>query len=359
MSYKNLKLSIADCETVLNTVADEMSGTVTLKDNGKGLIQASIEIPGKGTALINIYDTPKGLTLNPSVGKLKEISEMIAQKIASSCETVKTKEHIFQSIGEQLYKDFIEHANDEFKVTPHTDDDVKIIVKVTNGKTELTITWYKTSHKLMIQGKTTPLWDDTVLWFAGHICDNPEEIINIVFDTYEMFDKTRIKYDDAFLERLLHEKIEDVYGNSKILKDYEVKWLKTSLFLIETNIDLPEYYPSICSAIKVIEGILRRVCMNKFGPTSFNGRNFHQFEESPAEGGIIKLKDVYKSILTDNAPINYVEKLYIFMKTKRNRYTHNPGAAAAEVASKESARDIFDEVIELIRESNSFKKELF
>jgi len=47
------------------------------------------------------------------------------------------------------------------------------------------------------------------------------------------------------------------------------------------------------------------------------------------------------------------------MKTKRNRYTHNPGAAAAEVASKESARDIFDEVIELIRESNSFKKELF
>lgn len=357
-SYKNLKLTISDCEAVLRAIAAEMRGTISSDDKGNGLTQFSIEIPGKGTALLNVHDTPKGLTINPQVGKLKDISETIAQKIADSCETVTTKTHTFKAITEDLYKEFIEFLGSEYTVSPHTDNDIKVIIKVASGKAEVTISWFKTSHTLMVQGRTTPLWDEIILWFADKICVNPKDIIEIVFDTYEKFDKTKIKYDDNFLSKLLREKIKEVYG-TKIVMDYEIKWLKTSLFLLELNLDLPEYYPSISSAIKVIEGILRRICLTKLGKDSFKGRNFDQFEESPTGGGLVKLKEVYKSKIKDSASIGYVESLYNFMRNKRHPYTHNPGVAPAELTNKDAALKIFDEVIDLINESSKFTKVLF
>lgn len=358
MSYKNLKLTMSDCKTILGDIAAEMHGNLSVDDNGKGLTQFSIEIPGKGIALLNIHDTAKGLTINPQVGKLQEISKAIATKIAESSQTVTTKTHTFKSITGDLYNEFKEFTN-EFVVEPHTLDDNKEILKISTGRPEVTVTWFKTNHTLMIQGRTTPLWDEVVLWFADKTCDNPKDIIEIVFDAYEKFGETKIKYDDNFLDSLLREKIEVVYDNSKILKDYEIKWLKTSLYLLELKLDLPEYYPCISSAIKVIEGVLRRICINKFGVASFKRRNFDQFEESPAGGGLVSLKNVYKSKLKDPAAIGYVEDLYNFMRTKRHPYTHNPGIAAAELPNKTSASAIFDEVISLINESHKFTRVLF
>lgn len=361
MSYKNLKLTISDCEAVLRTIAAEMSGTILPEDRGKGLTQFSIEIPGKGIALLNVHDTPKGLTINPQVGKLQDISETIAQKIADSCETVITKTHTFKAITEDIYKEFIEFSESEYTVSTPVDDGTRIITKVSSKKPDVTITWFKTTHTLMVQGRTTPLWDDVILWFADKMCENPKDIIEIVFDTYEKFDKTKIKYDDGLLNNLLQDKIKDVYKNSKILKDYEIKWLKTSLFLLELNLDLPEYYPCISSAIKVVEGMLRRICIPKFGPYSFDKGRFAQFEESPTGGGLVNLKRVYKSILNNNVDaINYVERLYSFMKSKRHPYAHNPGLATpAELTSKKAAMEIFEELISLINESTKFTKVLF
>ncbi|MEW6419794.1 MAG: hypothetical protein AB1480_17045 [Nitrospirota bacterium] len=359
MSYKNLKLTISDCEVVLRKVAEEMRGTISADDKGNGLTQFSIEIPGKGVALLNIYDTPRGLTLNPQMGKLQDISEAIAQKIAASCETVATKTYIFKSINENLYKEFAEFSNSEYTVFPHTDDNRKIIIKVSSGKADVTITWFKSNHTLMVQGRTTPLWDEMILWFADKLCENPTGIIEIVFDAYETLSRVSIKYDDKLLEKLLQEKIENVYGNSKILKDYEIKWLKTSIFLLGLNLDLPEYYPCISSAIKVVEGMLRRICISKFGPSSFDKGRFAQFEESPTGGGLVNLKGGYKSILKNPDAINYVERLYNFMRSKRHPYTHNLGIAPAELTNKKAATEIFEELVSLIKESSKFTRVLF
>lgn len=358
MSYKSLKLNIPECEVILQSIADEMGGKLSSEKKGNDMTQFSIEIPGKGTALLNIYDTAKGLNITSKVGKLQEISDLIASKIATSCENVITQTQTFKSITEELYNEFVDFFQNDYKISPHTDDDVKIIIKISTGKPELTVSWFKTSHTLMIQGRTTSLWDDVILWFAGKICEKPEGIIELVFDSYEKLDRTKITYDDVLLERLLKEKIEDVYSSSRILKSYEFKWLKTSLFLIEMNLDLPEYYPAISSAIKVIEGILRRICLIKFGVESFNGSNFYQFQERPTTG-TMELKGVFRSKLRTADAITYIEELYGFMRTKRNAYTHNNGIIPAELTTKGAACGVFDDVIALINKSIGFEKELF
>ncbi|MDA8215891.1 MAG: hypothetical protein M0Z64_11550 [Nitrospiraceae bacterium] len=178
---------------------------------GNDITQVVIEIPGKEKALLNIYDTAKGLNINPNVGAEQELSNAIAKRITESCDKVASKTHIFNSIHEDIYKEFIDTFKSDYTVTPDADDDIKIIVKLSTGKPEITATWYKTSHKLMIQGRTTTLWDDVLLWFAGKIYENPKDIIEIVFDSYEKLDKTKITYQDSLLEKLLKEKIGDIY----------------------------------------------------------------------------------------------------------------------------------------------------
>ena len=49
---------------------------------------------------------------------------------------------------------------------------------------------------------------------------------------------------------------EEVYLNENLISEIERKWLKTSAFLVFTEIQLPEYFASVASAIKIIEIIL-------------------------------------------------------------------------------------------------------
>jgi hypothetical protein len=359
MSYKNLKLAMSDCETMLHSISCGMKGTLSSDQKGNGLTQFSIEIPGTGTILLNVYDTPKGLTINWQVGGHQDISEQIAKKIADCCETVAPKTYTFKSIYESLYNKFTVFINTEYAVSLQSDNDSRIITKVSSGQAELTITWFKTNHTLMFQGRTTPLWDEMILWFADEICTDPLGIIEIVFDTPEKFAKAKITFTDDLLEKRLKEIIKDVYNYSSVLTPYEKKWLKTSLFLLETDISLPEYYPCISSAIKVVEGMLRRVCMTKLGHSSFDRGNFAQFEESPSGGGLRQLKATYKSMLKDPASIDYLERLYNFMRSKRHPYSHNNGVVAAEITSRKAALNIFEELIVLINESGRFTKVLF
>lgn len=359
MSYQNLKLTLSDCQQQIEAIIKEMGGKLSAEKKGNDITQFTIEIPGKNKALLNVYETSRGLNLNPNVGKEQPLSNLIAKRIAESYETVETKTHTFSSISKDIYDEFVNSFKNDYKILPHTDENIRIIIKLSAGKTDLTVTWFKTSHKLMIQGRTTPLWDDVLLWFADKIYQNPEEIIEIVFDSYDKFDRTHIKYQDSLLEQLLREKIGDIYGNQKIIKAFEVKWLKTSLFLLELNLELPEYYPAISSAIKVIEGILKRICIMKFGYSSFNRGNFDQFEENPAVSGTMKLKQCYASQLKNNDITKYIEDLYQFIRSKRHPYTHNPGLVPAELNKKESAEQIFEEVISLINKSENFERELF
>lgn len=160
MSYKNLKLTLEEFKSNLDTVAEGMSGKVTSESKKDGLTRFSIEIPGQGTALLDIYDTDKGLTIHHKVGKLQEVSEAIAKAIAESCDIVTTNTYTFKGITEELYKDFIDFFESDYNITEQKDDDKQQTVKIASTKPDVTVTWYKTTHTLMIQGRTTSVWSD-------------------------------------------------------------------------------------------------------------------------------------------------------------------------------------------------------
>ncbi|MEM3335854.1 MAG: hypothetical protein QXY47_07475, partial [Thermoplasmata archaeon] len=133
----------------------------------------------------------------------------------------------------------------------------------------LTITYYKTTNTVLIQGKSNRLYDDTILWFSDRIYQKPVEIVQIIIGTIEDFEKYKISFDEDLIDSELQRIVGNVYNNSKILHLPEKKWLKTSFILINFDIELPEYYPAIAGSLKVIEGFLRRSLIQKVGFQSF------------------------------------------------------------------------------------------
>lgn len=360
--YDKLKIGLDKIEDSIKTYIAAAKGNLSIERKPNNLSQFIVEIPGQERALLNVYDKSNGISINPNVGKNPGLSIKIADMIVSSSDKVISKTRTFMSILGETFGQFKEYLKEEeILISQQADDGIKTMLKLSRGKSELTVTWYKTSHKFLMQGLTTSLWDDVSLWFAGKIKEDPIEIVRIVYDDYEKFTGYQIKCSDALLDKLLKEQLDQVYDNRKILRDEERKWLKTSCLLCEMDIELPEYYPVISSSLKVVEGILRRICINKFGLTSFNPTTggFQHFEESPRNGGEMILKNGYKQIIRDPDGIVYIEELYKYIRTRRNIYQHNPGAGAAIIEKKDKAKELFAEVIIIIKKSGKFEKVLF
>ena len=212
-------------------------------------------------------------------------------------ETVTTKTHTFKAITDELYGEFLESFEDDYSIVISKDDEKQQTVKIASTKPDVTVTWYKTTHTLMIQGCTTNVWDEVALWFVGRVGDNPDPVIEMIFDCKEKFKGVKISYDETYIESLLQGKIGNAYQNQKVLKGFKGKWLNMSQFLLDLQVDLPDYYPTISASMKIIEGILRRICTLKFGMASFKDRsgnyqrNFIQFEEL---NGNMRLRSEYK-----------------------------------------------------------------
>jgi len=364
MSIKGLKLTVKECEERLRSYIKEKNGKVTLVQEEGVRARFSIEIPGQGIALLDVFDTDKGLTLHYKVGKHQDISKALADAISGSCETVTTKTHTFKAITDELYGEFIESFEDDYSIAISKDDEKQRTVKIASTKPDVTVTWYKTTHTLMIQGRTTNVWDEVALWFVGRVEENPTAVIEMIFDCKEKFEGIKISYDETYIETLLLGKIGNAYRNQRVLRGFEVKWLNMSQFFLDLKIDLPDHYPTISASMKIIEGILRRICFLKFGPDSFkdrNGkptRNFIQFDESK---GNMQLRSEYKSKLATPDAVTCVENLYRFVRTKRHPYSHNDGLSGnpAILKDKAEAISLFDEIITLINEVNRLEKELF
>lgn len=364
MSIKGLKLTVKECEERLRSCVAEKSGKVTLVQGGKGRARFSIEIPGQGTAILDVFDTDRGLTLHYKVGQLQGVSKALAEAISASCETVTTKTHTFKAVTDELYGEFLESFEDDYSITISKDDEKQQIVKIASTKPDVTVTWYKTTHTLMLQGRTTNVWDEVALWFVGRVEDNPNTVIEMIFDCKEKFEGVKISYDETYIESLLRGKIGNAYHNQKVLRGFEVKWLNMSQFFLDLQVELPDHYPTISASMKIIEGILRRICTVKFGMDSFKDkhgnyqRNFIQFEES---NGNMQLRSEYKSKIVTPDAITCVENLYRFVRTKRHPYSHNDGLSGnpAVLQDKAKAISLFDEIIALINEVNRLEKELF
>lgn len=137
----------------------------------------------------------------------------------------------------------------------------------------------------------------------------------------------------------------DVYSNTNLITETERKWLKTSAFLVFTEIQLPEYFASIASAIKIIEGVLNRICIEYNLPQS---TNFDYFEPN-VQNTVWNLKAEYKVNFKNNPKIiQTVNDLYNFIHNNRHKLFHNDGMMPEQISEKSKAIAIFQQIITLL-----------
>jgi len=175
----------------------------------------------------------------------------------------------------------------------------------------------------------------------------------------EDFEKYSIKFPDEVITEGLKKEIGDHYSDSKVINDSERKWLKTSYFLLHLKVNLPEYYPVVAGSIKIIEGILRRVLLRKYSIYAFKPKTkaFKHFERDESNNRY-KLKNEYRPDFEEENHIVFVEELYNFIDTIRNRYSHNMGTSPYVIDSKEKAEEIFKQVLDLIKKAGLYKEDL-
>ena len=359
--FKNLNITLEKIEQIIAEFVKEAGGRYEIEEKPNKLYQLRIIVPGQKEALLNIYDTKKGITINPKVGTNQELSFKIAELIKKKSKKVETAHQEFNGIFEDLFEEFINEFKEEgFDINEIQDlghtKTYKLKDKVGH---ELTVNYYPNKHKVFIQGRTTKLYDDVVLWFADKIIENPQDIIEIIFNSIEDFEKYPIKFPDEVITEGLKKEIGEYYSDSKVVNDSERKWLKTSYFLLHLKIDLPEYYPVVAGSIKVVEGMLRRILLTKYGIHAFKRKTkaFQHFEYDEDENRY-KLIDKYRSDFKDINHIHLIEDLYNFIDRIRNKYSHNMGSFPYVIETKEKAEEIFYEVIDLIKRTGVYKKSL-
>lgn len=360
MAYKNLNLTLSEIENIIKEMISSVNGNYRLIPKSNNLYQFEISIPGQEKALLNIFLTKHGTTIEEKVGPNPELSKTLAEQIALKGKKTISITRTFKNIPAELFNEFLGFCEEqEITYKIEKDDKYQTHYKLMNNSMqELTLTYYKTTRSVFLQGKSTRLYDDILLWFSDKLYQNPEEIIQTIIETMEDFKKYKISFKEDLLEKQLQDKIGDIYNDSKILQPPEKKWLKTSFILVNLNIDLPEYYPAIAGSLKVIEGLLRRILLQKCGLASFHRKTggFEQFNYNESQK-IWELKPCYKKSFSSEFA-SYTEKLFNFYKLERNKLQHNPGVSPREVESKDEARRIFEEILNLLRKVNTLKKEL-
>lgn len=353
-AYKELKLSSEEALDLLRTFTDGANGTLSVEQKPNHQKNICVEVPGHKKALLALYDTKNGLTINFKVGPNQDLSRQLADNIAAKCTKVSTVSKSIPSISNTLFNSLLDVLRSVDATVALTDKEKEVEAEAARETYTLKLHWYKTTNTLLIQGKTSNLLDDVLLWVGDNVVDKPEEIVKLLFESFECLKATEINFPDKMIDDKLSKLIGPAYQNFKVLKDAEKKWLKTSYFLCNLAIELPEYYATVSSSIKVIEGILKRICIQKFGHASFGANGgFNQFD-----GTTHKLKPTYESQISDVAARTCIENLYNFYGTRRNSYQHNNGIAPSLVPDKIVANEILEEIVDLIKEVGSSGKKL-
>lgn len=306
-----------------------------------------ITIAGQKSFKYAIYDTQKGLSVTPQ-GQNQELANEILLIITSDISEVIPKKQEFIGIIDDIYKQIKEtyNNNENYSIEEVICNSTQINLLISKNKQKVIIQYYPTTHRAILTGQSTYLWDEVFIELTSELNIEARDIVSLYIKNKKEMQDFRITYDEGILDEYLKCQLgENVYLNEYIITDTEKKWLKTSAFLVFTEIQLPEYFASVASAIKIIEGVLNRICMEYSMPAS---NNFDYFEAN-AQSTAWNLKDEFKSNFKNNQKIiQTVNELYNFIHNNRHKLFHNDGIMPEQVSEKNKAIAIFQQIITLL-----------
>ncbi len=329
-----------------------------LKDNGftfnmSGMIKSNsnwiydITIAGNQAFKYAIYDTQKGLTVVPQ-GQNQEMANKILTVVTSDTAIVEHKSKSFVGIIPSVYnkiKEYYENQ-EEYIIEEATCSTTQTNLSIMKNKQRVNIQYYPTTQSAILAGQSTYLWNEVFVELTSHLNINAKDIVSLYIKSKEEMQSLNITYDEGILDEYIKCQLTDeVYSNSNLITEIERKWLKTSAFLVFTEIQLPEYFASIASAIKIIEGVLNRICIEY---NLSQSTNFDYFEPN-VQNTVWNLKSEYRKNFKDNQKIiQTVNDLYNFIHNNRHKLFHNDGINPEQISEKSKAVAIFQNIITLL-----------
>jgi len=352
VSYKNINITNDEFYSKLLEIAKENNIKIEPESKPNNLTIYHIIIPGDKEATVNVYDTKRGLTISPNVGKNQKFSEKIVKSVLQNVEKVTTETQNIEGIHKELFDEFCDYFSDFLKETNKKNHETMLKLEDKNGS-NLTVHWYYKNKKMMLQGRKTPFWKQIEYWITDKTKTSADEIIKILVESEKDFGKYTVAYKDSFVTSEIFKLMPNAVNDNKILNHNEKKWLKTCYFLTKSDITLDDYLCTVFGAINTIEGILRRLLLHHFSRNAFNTTNnsFYCFERDG------KLQERFSNQMNTNA-VNIVEELYDFYKQTRNNYFHNPGLSQHMLTDKQEAVELFDKIINLINKVADNKREV-
>lgn len=307
----------------------------------------NITIAGNQPFKYAIYDTQKGLTVVPQ-GQNQEMANQILVAITSDTALVEHKSKAFVGIIPSVYEKIKEYYQNqtEYTIEETFCSKTQTNLSVMKNRQKVIIQYYPTTQNAVLAGQSTYLWNEVFVELTSHLNINAKDIVSLYIKSKEEMQTLSITYDEGILDEYIKCQLtEDVYLNTNLITETEKKWLKTSAFLVFTEIQLPEYFASIASAIKIIEGVLNRICIEYHLPQN---TNFDYFEPNE-QGTAWNLKTEYKSNFKNKQKIiQTVNDLYNFIHNNRHKLFHNDGMNPEQVSEKSKAVAIFQYIITLL-----------
>ena len=187
---------------------------------------------------------------------------------------------------------------------------VKFSYKITGKYNDELYVNYYNNKTLLVQGRITPLFLDFTIQYTPLLCNN---------DTIEDL-KTLLSITGTESEILESDLRKHILHNYEIIEGKIEMFLNTSILLInKAIIYLPDYSSYCFSALKALEGILKKRIVEEIG-TDFE--KFGDFFIEDKKNNKFNLKSEKEILFTNELTRNCLENAYSFFNKTRHPLFH-------------------------------------
>ncbi|AOZ88115.1 hypothetical protein BK049_04985 [Bacillus xiamenensis] len=291
---------------------------------------------------INItFEWVKGHSNN----KYNDLVDSLAKKALNNNQQPKTGDNylVVEHIDLEEFKLVLSIVEEDIENIIVNDKEEKnsITWVLQKGKEKLTIIYYKTKNKLMLQGKPETIFSVTQTYVLELV--NPEQAHEVLTSYHNIdVDKKTVEYSYQSL----------IPNKNVLLSDKLENTLKQAVLNLELQGDMYDYTYLVFPAFRGMEGFLKYV-LDKHNINS--GDSFRKaFEEKTNIKRTYCLKTAYNDKVGSKQKIKYLNKLYGYYKNNRDVFFHwdsyDQKNDTTRMASEQSWQNTIKTALDLIDE---------
>jgi len=330
--YKNLPLERENIDNFINTFAQENNLELRsiLLMNGDRVKRVTIGRVGIDDCIVDLHLINTGATtVNWKVGQNKELGKALADYLLNTTNTEQLRSVNFSLKGitednilpiiDEMSQCLNDSKNNEFTIEEKSNNTQQAF-KITSTQHDdfISITHYKTTNKLLIQGKTLFTYR-RVIYLLSELLDLKG--LQSVLSCTEENTASIVRKEVA--EDYLKEKLPNSYEH---LPSLIKRFMCAGCCVKLASPTLPEYSMLLFPDLRALEGILKtnlghfelNVSEQKYGFGHFFTIN----------QGNATLGKEFKEIIDNSALIEAIEKSYAFLALHRNTLFHMEDFAA-------------------------------